>query len=169
MRVLLHIRTHMVKACVSCDVVSLHPGTRKDMVLHLTHDLTVYINMQQNSQASPVSLPCPCVHMGATRCSRSDPLLISSINKSCMPAQEFINNLLDECAKCGITDISESVPETVWHQGGNMTVEDTLREAVNIGQKMFNMKPSLILILLPGNGVQLLNSDCSFACSCSMS
>lgn len=70
--------------------------------------------------------------------------------------QEFIINLLDECAKCGITDISEQVPETVWHQGGNMTVEDTLREAVNIGQKMFGVKPALILILLPGNGTQHL-------------
>lgn len=80
-----------------------------------------------------------------------------------MSAQEFINNLLDECAKCGITDISESVPETVWHQGGNVTVEETLRDAVGIGQKMFNMKPSLILILLPGNGMQLFYSDCSYS------
>ena len=79
--------------------------------------------------------------------------------------QEFINNLLDECAKCGITDISDSVPETVWHQGGNMTVEDTLREAVNIGHKMFNLKPSLILILLPGNGMHCL-IDCSSAANC---
>lgn len=37
-----------------------------------------------------------------------------------------------------------------------MTVEDTLKEAVNIGQKLFGIKPALILILLPGNGMQLL-------------
>lgn len=69
--------------------------------------------------------------------------------------QDFINNLLDECAKCGITDIGNEVPETVWHQGGQSTVEDTLRAAVDIGQKMFGLKPALILILLPGNGMQL--------------
>lgn len=73
-----------------------------------------------------------------------------------MSVQEFINNLLDECAKCGITDIGESVPETVWHAGGNVPVEETLKQAVEIGQNMFNTKPSLILILLPGNGTQRL-------------
>lgn len=79
-------------------------------------------------------------------------------------AQEFINNLLDECAKCGITDIGEEVPETVWHQGGNMTVEDTLREAVGIGQKMFGIKPALILILLPGNGMHLSHQSLAVDC-----
>ena len=37
-----------------------------------------------------------------------------------------------------------------------MTVEDTLKQAVDIGQKMFGIKPALILILLPGNGKQLI-------------
>jgi len=66
--------------------------------------------------------------------------------------QDFIINLLDECAKVGITDIGESIPEIAWHQGGSMTVEDTLRRAVDTGAQTFGLKPALILILLPGNG-----------------
>ena len=78
--------------------------------------------------------------------------------------QDFINNLLDECARCGITDIGPEVPETVWHQGGQTSVEDTLRHAVDLGQKMFGIKPALILILLPGNGA-LLTQYCTVSVS----
>lgn len=46
-----------------------------------------------------------------------------------------------------------------------MTVEDTLKEAVNIGQKMFGIKPALILILLPGNGTQLLVAVMAARCA----
>ena len=45
-----------------------------------------------------------------------------------------------------------------------MTVEDTLKEAVNIGRKMFGIKPALILILLPGNGKQLVVAVLPFSC-----
>ena len=67
-------------------------------------------------------------------------------------AQDFINNLLDECAKCGITEIGENVPKTTWHAGGATTVEETLIHAVETGTRTFGTRPSLILILLPGNG-----------------
>ncbi|DBA92483.1 TPA: hypothetical protein ACH3X1_002716 [Trebouxia sp. C0004] len=66
---------------------------------------------------------------------------------------DFIINLLDECAKVGITDISETIPDIAWHEGGNKTVEDTLTTAVKTGANTFGgLKPALILILLPGNG-----------------
>jgi len=68
--------------------------------------------------------------------------------------QDFIINLLDECPKVGITDISETIPEIAWHEGGNKTVEDTLTRAVETGAHTFGQKPALILILLPGNGKQ---------------
>ena len=68
--------------------------------------------------------------------------------------QDFIMNLLDECAKVGITDISETIPDIAWHEGGNKTVEDTLTRAVETGTHTFGQKPALILILLPGNGKQ---------------
>ena len=66
--------------------------------------------------------------------------------------QEFIDSLLDECAKVGISEIGQSVPETAWHGGGQSTVEDTLRTAVQYGQETFGQKPRIIFILLPGNG-----------------
>lgn len=66
--------------------------------------------------------------------------------------QEFIDSLLDECAKVGISEIGQSVPETAWHEGGQSTVEDTLRTAVQYGQETFGQKPRIIFILLPGNG-----------------
>lgn len=66
--------------------------------------------------------------------------------------QEFIDSLLDECAKVGISEIGNNVPETAWHGGGQNTVEDTLRTAVQYGQETFGQKPRIIFILLPGNG-----------------
>lgn len=69
-----------------------------------------------------------------------------------MAVQEFIDSLLDECAKVGISEIGNNVPETAWHGGGQNTVEDTLRTAVQYGQETFGQKPRIIFILLPGNG-----------------
>lgn len=69
--------------------------------------------------------------------------------------QSFIDSLLDECAKVGISEIGQNVPETAWHGGGQNTVEDTLRTAVQYGQETFGQKPRIIFILLPGNGRHL--------------
>lgn len=60
--------------------------------------------------------------------------------------------MLDECGKVGITEIGNQVPTFAWHGGGQNTVEDTLRTAVQYGQETFGQKPRIIFILLPGNG-----------------
>ena len=72
--------------------------------------------------------------------------------RSLLPLQEFIDSMLDECAKVGITEIGSQVPTFAWHGGGQNTVEDTLRTAVQYGQETFGQKPRIIFILLPGNG-----------------
>ena len=119
-------------------------------------------------RASLTSLYKPCNTYSCSVLSPACPDTVRATNSipitSYWCLQDFIINLLDECAKVGITDIGESIPEISWHQGGNRTVEDTLINAVDIGAATFGKKPALILILLPGNGKQPAHFYLEVAC-----